>query len=549
MVSFSFQTTLFPDGASVGAYEATGYDTFPAGGPPGGAVATGTVDDSVIAFTGLEEDTPYFAAAKVGGIWRSTRFTAERAKPVAVETRDLASGVLLARDRGEEVAIGTFVNAKSFGALGDGATDDTEAIEAAISSFGEAGEVNGDTGNNQEGGILYFPPGEYRVSKTLVVFPGLVIQGAGPGTSLIRRVAKAKFDLFQTAGFAELSAGATNEGPFKFGFRDIWLDGGPEGVEGRGIAIYGRYYFIDNVQISSFPAAGLWSRWYAGGDQMEAKVSNVKVINCGSPASPAIDWHGPHDSMFHSVEVIRPNGVGIRTSEGNAAGTSFVNCHVWGETEDHKIAWLIEQASYLINCQGEGALETQLQANAGQTVVLGGHYFGFGEGDESVGIRIGEAAEEFPAGVRLATRASKCKTCVDFAGESGKSDISVICEPRSGGAVKTGEPHTTDRCTLIGTTSANSVDQRPKVIRTIASATLLVVPRGVEFVKVTGAVEIKEVEANADGQRLALKLEGTAKVADGANLKLAGNFEGAAGRMLELICDGGDWYELGRTAT
>ncbi len=54
---------------------------------------------------------------------------------------------------------GAAVNVKDFGAVGDGVTDDTAAIQAAIDSLGSSGAV-------------YFPKGEYIVSDDLVVAAG-----------------------------------------------------------------------------------------------------------------------------------------------------------------------------------------------------------------------------------------------------------------------------------------------------------------------------------------------------------------------------------------
>jgi hypothetical protein len=46
------------------------------------------------------------------------------------------------------------VNVKTFGAVGDQKTDDTKAIQAALDSM-------------QKGGVLYFPPGDYRTTDTI----------------------------------------------------------------------------------------------------------------------------------------------------------------------------------------------------------------------------------------------------------------------------------------------------------------------------------------------------------------------------------------------
>lgn len=72
---------------------------------------------------------------------------------------------------------GQMYNVKAYGATGNGTTDDTLAIKAALAAACVSG------------GILYFPPGSYVVSSSLSVCvgngPGVSIQGAGIGTSTI----------------------------------------------------------------------------------------------------------------------------------------------------------------------------------------------------------------------------------------------------------------------------------------------------------------------------------------------------------------------------
>lgn len=65
---------------------------------------------------------------------------------------------------------GIFVNATdpTFGATGDGVTDDTLAIQAAIDSVAAAG-----------GGVVILPAGTYRITAQLVGGPAVAIVGAG----------------------------------------------------------------------------------------------------------------------------------------------------------------------------------------------------------------------------------------------------------------------------------------------------------------------------------------------------------------------------------
>src|SRR5262249_17284297 len=62
-------------------------------------------------------------------------------------------------------------NVKEYGAKGDGTTDDTEAIQAAI----------------QAGQVILFPPGTYMITGDLVINkPNVTLLGLGMGVSTIR---------------------------------------------------------------------------------------------------------------------------------------------------------------------------------------------------------------------------------------------------------------------------------------------------------------------------------------------------------------------------
>lgn len=68
------------------------------------------------------------------------------------------------------------VSVKEFGAKGDGTTDDTAAIQAAI-NFISPTTYNATTG----GGTVIFPPGKYRITSGLLVAGGTRLLGTGNG--------------------------------------------------------------------------------------------------------------------------------------------------------------------------------------------------------------------------------------------------------------------------------------------------------------------------------------------------------------------------------
>ena len=62
-----------------------------------------------------------------------------------------------------------FRNVKDYGATGDGSTDDTEAINAAITDGGNRCGLGCDSSTNTPA-LVYFPPGNYVVSKPLIQY-------------------------------------------------------------------------------------------------------------------------------------------------------------------------------------------------------------------------------------------------------------------------------------------------------------------------------------------------------------------------------------------
>jgi hypothetical protein len=74
------------------------------------------------------------------------------------------------------------VSVKDFGAVGDGATDDTAAIQRALTSAYATNQI-GTVLNHYK--TVYFPAGQYLVSSTITIPPYLRIQGEGKLTTYI----------------------------------------------------------------------------------------------------------------------------------------------------------------------------------------------------------------------------------------------------------------------------------------------------------------------------------------------------------------------------
>lgn len=79
----------------------------------------------------------------------------------------------------------TVVNVKGYGAVGDGVTDDSDAVQLAVSTASAS--------------LVYFPPGTYRVTKQIVIRRSTMVTGAGRGaTKVVRSGAVA--EVFKASG-------------------------------------------------------------------------------------------------------------------------------------------------------------------------------------------------------------------------------------------------------------------------------------------------------------------------------------------------------------
>ncbi|GAB3468364.1 glycosyl hydrolase family 28-related protein [Azotobacter salinestris] len=122
-------------------------------------------------------------------------------------------------------------NVKDFGAKGDGRTDDTDAIQAAIDAAYKAG-----------GGSVYLPAGEYRVSGgdkssdgALMIKNNVYLAGAGMGETVIRLVDG------WSRNVTGMIRSANGEQTHDYGISDLTLDGNRDNTSGRVDGFYTGY--------------------------------------------------------------------------------------------------------------------------------------------------------------------------------------------------------------------------------------------------------------------------------------------------------------------
>jgi parallel beta-helix repeat protein len=145
------------------------------------------------------------------------------------------------------------INVKSYGAVGDGTTDDTEAIQDTLDAAETAG-----------GGIVYFPKGTYLVSTGLTVGNNITICGAGYSSIV-------KLDSGNTTKV--FSNNDTSTGNSNITIRDLKIDGNKANRTGN---LDYMIYFdnVDNVLIENIFFYN--SRW---DDIFLQSVNNYKINN------------------------------------------------------------------------------------------------------------------------------------------------------------------------------------------------------------------------------------------------------------------------------
>ena len=144
-----------------------------------------------------------------------------------------------------------YYNAKNYGAVGDGTTDDTAAIQAAINAMPNTG------------GTVFLPPGTYKITASLTVpttmTQGFGLKGAGPQASVISLANSVNDYAIKFATGAHSQNGAQ--------ISDIGiLCNGVNQTAGGGIYGYGAYRCsFDNLYISTPYEDGIYLVYGPGG--------------------------------------------------------------------------------------------------------------------------------------------------------------------------------------------------------------------------------------------------------------------------------------------
>lgn len=185
------------------------------------------------------------------------------------------------------------INVTDFGAIGDGVTDSTNAIQNAINSL--------DTKN---GGILFFPTGTYMVSQSLVIPSNkITIKGANNATTIIKAL-------------TVLTNIITVSNQVRISIRDIQLNGNSKATNGLWTDNVGQL-FLDNVVVQGCLNSGI----LLNSNTWMFNFNNVYVLNNETFGI----WIGDNcaGSKMNMV-ICEENGINLRV--GYTRTINFLSC-------------------------------------------------------------------------------------------------------------------------------------------------------------------------------------------------------------------------------
>jgi len=498
-----------------------------------------------------------------------------------------------------ETKLSQTLSVKDFGAVGDGATDDTASIQAAINA----------ACGLPDGGAVYFPAGIYNVTSTLTINTGSVsLYGDGPGATFI----------FPYGDYGNVFSFSSGGAPYLFrnSMRDLAIYTQSDTTTGSAVILTKcRLFHMTDVDISmryggldlqsavhcyfanvNLTSDSLFAAYRAGSFllRISQAVGGVlpaenHFVNC--------DWRGADGNNYLDYAVVITGADGIW----------FSNVH-WGFCKSAALALLpattttqlsaINVSNYYFDtvASGYGMLvitPVGHTADCGYFSVTNGQIYNCGIGiawdadkdqptiisntqilnSQTHGVQISKGQNISFIGVDV----SACNisnttgygfdliqaTNIQVANSSVRKQHGAV-NPTAG--INMASTATNLRVSGMLFEScdediANNSTSKYKLVEPSRSdkeiltlsapvSQVLDVPLGFDTFFVDGANNITTISARSGflGRKLTFIATAAVTFFDGTgNLELAGDFVAGIGDTLSLVFDGNDWYETGRS--
>lgn len=217
-----------------------------------------------------------------------------------IPASDLASSIQTALSKANFA-----LNVKDFGALGNGSTDDTAAIQAAINALPAAG------------GLIVIPAGTYVISASLTLKEGTQLEGCGPGTILRVSSGSLGIDVIKIGdGTSTLSFAAV---------RNIKISSDGQKTGGAGILLDRAYrVWLEGIALE-FQYRGVYIRnstavWL---NKSDIRDTAENAITIDSDLGQGFEWY--IDSVLCDNPTVTNTGTGLLWNGGESLHVSHSN--------------------------------------------------------------------------------------------------------------------------------------------------------------------------------------------------------------------------------
>lgn len=198
----------------------------------------------------------------------------------------------------------SWINVKSRGAKGDGVTDDTTAIQNAISSAAKAGQPY----------VVYFPAGNYRITRTLSAkYQHLVVYGEDPATTKLSWAGASGADMILANGVSWSTWGRLTlegNGAAGGGLHFRWDDVGPGEYSTQGVSVLDMVFRrMGKGIIGGAPSPG----------NMDSDIGifRTRFESCSIAGLSTESWNALDYWVFDSAFVDNARGATNRYGSGN----------------------------------------------------------------------------------------------------------------------------------------------------------------------------------------------------------------------------------------
>ncbi|EWY42839.1 hypothetical protein N825_01395 [Skermanella stibiiresistens SB22] len=194
---------------------------------------------------------------------------------------------------------GPSIEAAWFGAKGDGATNDTVALKAALGAA------------RRSGGQVRLGPGIFKLNQTLEISSRVSLVGAGRGITTLGLMPNSDCDVVATVDFKRRSkTSGLSEAPWGFAIKDLTIDGGyldgnwnaseanVTNRVGSGLKIFGRSFEID-VEVNNVAEHALHCEGY--GPRGASDVRSVIRLNGRVAGREGVIFRGPGDIAIEEL--------------------------------------------------------------------------------------------------------------------------------------------------------------------------------------------------------------------------------------------------------